>query len=154
MKIDSTSNYLLSTSGTPGKQSSVDTAAGSFASRLADAQTKAAPLPAPAPTPKPKEPTPYSGSAPPITSYQMISIGLNGYLPVITDDVQQLVDSITSKYLGKPMDDDGKAMWDELAANGVSPEMITANAEYFYAPDGSIVPRSVAVSAGKPPKHA
>lgn len=67
-----------------------------------------------------------------------------GYQPFVTADQQKLIDRITDGYIGKPAAEFLK-MWDELHANGVSPEQLVQTATHFINSRGDIVPRDEAV---------
>ncbi|MFL7903574.1 hypothetical protein ACW7BJ_04400 [Azospirillum argentinense] len=66
-----------------------------------------------------------------------------GYQPFVTADQQKLIDRITDGYIGKPAAEFLK-MWDELHANGVSPEQLVQTATHFINDRGDIVPRDEA----------
>ena len=75
-----------------------------------------------------------------------------GYMPYVTADQQKLMDHITDSYLGRP-EHEIQRMWDDLRANGVSPEQLVRTAKYFINLDGEVVSRATATGSQRPTQH-
>ncbi|WP_247895914.1 hypothetical protein [Azospirillum brasilense] len=77
-------------------------------------------------------------------AFQMaLPVNDRGYMPYVTADQQKLMDRITDSYLGRPQHE-MERMWDELRANGLTPEQLARTAAYFVNLDGEVVSRAVA----------
>ncbi|WP_286192249.1 hypothetical protein [Roseomonas genomospecies 6] len=75
-----------------------------------------------------------------------------GYMPYVTADQQKLMDRITDSYLGRPEHEMAK-MWEELRANGLTPEQLARTATYFVNFDGEVVSRAAATGSQRPAQH-
>ncbi len=75
-----------------------------------------------------------------------------GYMPYVTADQQKLMDRITDSYLGRP-EHEMEKMWEELRANGLTPDQLVRTAKYFVNLDGEIVSRAVATGSQRPAQH-
>ena len=69
-----------------------------------------------------------------------------GYMPYVTADQQKLMDRITDSYLGRP-EHEMEKMWEELRANGLTPDQLVRTAKYFVNFDGEVVSRAVATGS-------
>lgn len=76
----------------------------------------------------------------------------HGYMPYVTADQQKLMDRITDSYLGRP-EHEMERMWEELKANGLTPEQLARTAKHFVNFDGEIVSRAVATGGQRPAQH-
>ncbi len=75
-----------------------------------------------------------------------------GYMPYVTADQQKLMDRITDSYLGRPAHE-MERMWEELRANGLTPEQLARTAKYFVNFDGEVVSRAVATGSQRSAQH-
>ncbi|MFC5359108.1 hypothetical protein [Azospirillum himalayense] len=75
-----------------------------------------------------------------------------GYMPYVTADQQKLMDRITDSYLGRP-EHEMEKMWEELRANGLTPDQLARTAAYFVNLDGEIVSRAVATGSQRSARH-
>lgn len=73
-----------------------------------------------------------------------------GYMPFVTADQQKMMDRITDSYLGRPQREMEK-MWEELRANGLTPEQLVRTATHFVNFDGEVVTRAEATTGGQRP---
>ncbi|TWA76917.1 hypothetical protein FBZ83_11759 [Azospirillum brasilense] len=86
-------------------------------------------------------------------AFQMaLPVNDRGYMPYVTADQQKLMDRITDSYLGRPEHEMAK-MWEELRANGLTPEQLVRTADYFINLDGEIVSRAVATGGQRSTQH-
>ncbi|OPH13850.1 hypothetical protein FE88_07095 [Azospirillum brasilense] len=86
-------------------------------------------------------------------AFQMaLPVNDRGYMPYVTADQQKLMDRITDSYLGRPEHEMGR-MWEELRANGLTPEQLVRTATYFVNLDGEVVSRAVATEGQRSVQH-
>ncbi|WP_247889961.1 hypothetical protein [Azospirillum brasilense] len=86
-------------------------------------------------------------------AFQMaLPVNDRGYMPYVTADQQKLMDRITDTYLGRPEHEMAR-MWEELRANGLTPEQLVRTAKYFVNLDGEVVSRAVATGGQRPAQH-
>ncbi|NUB04917.1 hypothetical protein FW320_01750 [Azospirillum sp. Vi22] len=86
-------------------------------------------------------------------AFQMaLPVNDRGYMPYVTADQQKLMDRITDSYLGRP-EHEMEKMWEELRANGLTPEQLVRTAAYFVNLDGEVVSRAVATGGQRSAQH-
>ncbi|WP_349591915.1 hypothetical protein [Azospirillum argentinense] len=86
-------------------------------------------------------------------AFQMaLPVNDRGYMPYVTADQQKLMDRITDSYLGRP-EHEMEKMWEELRANGLTPEQLVRTATYFINLDGEVVTRAVATGSQRPSQN-
>ena len=86
-------------------------------------------------------------------AFQMaLPVNDRGYMPYVTADQQKLMDRITDSYLGRP-EHEMERMWEELRANGLTPEQLVRTATYFVNLDGEVVSRAVATGGQRSAQH-
>ncbi|WP_156927103.1 hypothetical protein [Azospirillum halopraeferens] len=66
-----------------------------------------------------------------------------GYMPYVPADQLKLIDRIMDSYLGRPPHE-MKMMWEELEANGLTPNQLARTAKHFINLKGEIVGRAEA----------
>jgi hypothetical protein len=78
------------------------------------------------------------GDSPPDRIGVAMPMDVHGRTPFVNADQQKLIDEITDKYSDLGTLD---GLVEELEANGVHPEQIAANAQYFISPGGNFSDR-------------